>query len=116
MVNAKGLEPLLGDTIDRWEPNVPTSYCSQGDNVFDKIERWADQMDSFLKPICRGAGNNFNVAVQGGDPLQAFALEKKNYTLRSGQQVIERARCIKVTNEVELIKCGIQTTADATEY
>jgi len=114
-VDAKGIEPLIGETIDHWEPNISTTYCSQGDNLFDKIEKWADQMDTFLKPICRGAGNN-NVAVQGGDPMQAFALEKKNYTLRSGQQVIERARSIKVENEVELIKCGIQSTADGTEH
>ena len=52
------------------------NVCSVGDNVLQKIEDWAADLDSHLKPVCTAAGN-FRVAVQGGDPLQAFALEKR---------------------------------------
>merc|ERR1719160_376616 len=29
-VDAKGIEPLIGETIDQWEPNIATTYCSTG--------------------------------------------------------------------------------------
>lgn len=114
-VDAKGIEPLVGETIDHWEPNIVTTYCSTGPEMFGQIEKWADQMHAFLEPITKGHQNQ-NVAVQGGDPLQAFALEKRGYRLKSGQQVIEHARSIKVEGEIELIKCAVQTTADAVQY
>jgi len=114
-VDRAGVEQLIGETIDRWEPNFSTSYSSVGPKVFEQIEKWADQLHSHLQPICKGS-SNFKVALQGGDPLQGLALENKGYKLQSGQQVIEHARSVKVPGELELIKCGIQTTADATSY
>ena len=115
-IDKDGVEPLLGETINKLEPNIITTYSSTGTNMFKNIEQWADQIDSHLQPIVRNSTFGNNIAVQGGDPLQAFALEKKGYILKSGQQVIEHARSIKVENEIELIKAGIQSTADAVAY
>jgi len=114
-VDRPGMEPLIGETIHKWVPNVPINICSVGDNIVAKVQEWATSLDAHLRPVCLGAGS-MKVAVQGGDPLQAFALEKLGYQLSSGSQVIEHARAIKVPNEIELIKCGIQSTCDAMRY
>lgn len=114
-VDRKGLEQLVGHTIDKWVPNIATNYCSVGRNVVEKIEEWAENLHQHLEPVCRGSGN-FKVAVQGGDPLQAFALEKRGYSLQSGVRVIEEARARKVPHEIELIKAGCEATVDAMSY
>jgi len=120
-VDAKGLENLIGHTIDVWVPNVPTTCCAIGcatTDIHKKIEQWASDLDQHLRPVCEKAGNNFRIAVQGGDPLQAFALEKKGYTISSGQQVLELARARKgqVPGELALIECGVQCCVDAMRY
>eukprot|EP00747_Dinoflagellata_sp_TGD_P106659 gnl/TRDRNA2_/TRDRNA2_169914_c2_seq2.p1 gnl/TRDRNA2_/TRDRNA2_169914_c2~~gnl/TRDRNA2_/TRDRNA2_169914_c2_seq2.p1 ORF type:complete len:429 (+),score=65.15 gnl/TRDRNA2_/TRDRNA2_169914_c2_seq2:35-1288(+) len=114
-VDVSGMKKLMGHTIDKWVPNIPINICSVGDNVVEKVEEWASDLDEHLRPVCAAAGN-WRVAVQGGDPLQAFALEKKGYQLQSGSQVIEHARARKVKHEIELVKCGVQTTCDAMNY
>lgn len=114
-VDRAGMEPLIGHTIDKWLPNIPVNMASVGDNVEAKVEEWAADVDAHLRPVCKAAGN-WRVAIQGGDPLQAFALKKKGYKLGSGSQVVEHARARKVKNEIELIKAGVKTTCDAMEY
>ena len=36
-VDRAGMEPLIGETIHKWVPNIPINICSVGDYIVEKV-------------------------------------------------------------------------------
>ena len=80
------------------------TYFGAGDRYEEKVKVWADELTDVIKET---SGGQTRIAVDHLDPLGAKALEARGYTLHNGQEVMERARVIKNSDEIAAMSISI---------
>ncbi len=93
------------ETIDEVRPATSWFYFSAGDRLAERVERWADEIDDVLR---EHGGGNRRLAVDKLEPLGVDALRRRGITLVEGQELTERARCVKNDAELTLMRWTIR--------
>jgi len=100
---AEGLDP-----VGEIRPGTPIPYYFNGDKLEATTERWADEIDDLV----RRNGGGDRVALESATPAAAFALRDRGYTITDAQEPLERARAIKVPNEIKMIRSSLRAVED----
>ena len=96
------------DTIDEVRDATAISYYFNGDKLEPVTERWADEIDDLM----RKTGSK-RIGLESATAAAAFALQKRGYEVIDAQEPIERARAIKVPNELKLIRSSSRAAEEA---
>jgi Xaa-Pro aminopeptidase len=94
-----GLEP-----VDEVRTGKPISYYFNGDKLEETTHAWADEIDQLV----RANGGGDRIALESATPAAAFALDQRGYTVTDAQIPLERARAIKVENEIKMIRSSLR--------
>ena len=79
-------------------------YLFSGEHVEARAGAWADE----IVDIVASAGNNRRLAVDKMEPKGVFALHQRGIEIVEGQELTERARAIKSSDEIELMRWTIR--------
>jgi Xaa-Pro aminopeptidase len=90
--------------IDEIRPAKSWIFFTSGNLMEPRLKAWADEVADLLS---RNGGNK-RVAVDRLEPAGAFELRERGFTLMDGQELAERARSIKSTEEIELMRWTIR--------
>jgi Xaa-Pro aminopeptidase len=103
-----GSEHLLAglETIDEVRPAVIWYFMYSGERLGEWVGRWADELLEVLRE--RSGGGPLRLAVDKLEPPGVDALRQRGVTLVEGQALTERARMIKSTEELELMRWTIR--------
>lgn len=92
------------DTIDEIRPATAISYYFCDDMLGQVTERWAAELDDLIKK--NGGGKK--LAIESATSAAAFALQARGYIISDAQEPLERARAIKVPNEIKMIRSSLR--------
>ncbi|NKL04043.1 M24 family metallopeptidase [Rhizobium leguminosarum] len=90
--------------IDEIRPAKSWIFFTSGNLMEPRLKAWADEVADLLS----SNGGNKRVAVDRLEPAGAFELRERGFTLMDGQELAERARSIKSTEEIELMRWTIR--------
>ncbi|MBY5642073.1 M24 family metallopeptidase [Rhizobium leguminosarum] len=90
--------------IDEIRPAKSWIFFTSGNLMEPRLKTWADEVADL---VSRNGGNK-RVAVDRLEPAGAFELRERGFMLSDGQEVAERARSIKSTEEIELMRWTIR--------
>lgn len=97
---AKGLE-----TIDQVRPAITVSYAASGPRVYEKAKVWADEIADLIR---RHGGGSKRVGLERVNTAAAKALAAHGFEIVDAQEPVERARAIKVPEEIACIRASLQ--------
>ncbi|KEZ78405.1 M24 family metallopeptidase [Salinisphaera hydrothermalis] len=103
-----GCEHLAADlpTIDEIRPATAISYYFCDDHLKQTTHAWADEIDRLVRD-CGGTDGDF-VAIESATSNAAFALAERGWRICDAQVPLERARAIKVPNEIKMIRSSLR--------
>lgn len=103
----KGAEHMVGNGagVDEVRPATTWLYMISDSEVEDRARLWARQIDDLVR---EHGGGNRRLAADKLDPLGLRALEQLGIEVIDGQEIAEKARCIKSPDEIELMKWTIR--------
>ncbi|ACS59072.1 peptidase M24 (plasmid) [Rhizobium leguminosarum bv. trifolii WSM1325] len=90
--------------IDEIRPAKSWIFFTSGNLIEPRLKAWTDEVADL---VSRNGGNK-RVAVDRLEPAGAFELRERGFTLMDGQELAERARSIKSTEEIELMRWTIR--------
>ncbi|WP_342713475.1 Xaa-Pro peptidase family protein [Bradyrhizobium sp. B124] len=90
--------------IDEVRLNQSWTYFVSAEHQAEHVEAWADQIVSLLSDH----KSNMRVGVDHLDPRGTWALQKRGVTISDAQRTIERARSIKSSDELTLMRWTIR--------
>lgn len=90
--------------IDEIRPAKSWIFFTSGNLMEPRLKTWADEVADL---VSRNSGNK-RVAVDRLEPAGAFELRERGFMLLDGQELAERARSIKSTEEIELMRWTIR--------
>ncbi|MBY5717137.1 aminopeptidase P family protein [Rhizobium leguminosarum] len=90
--------------IDEIRPAKSWIFFTSGNLMEPRLKAWADEVADL---VSRNGGNK-RVAVDRLEPAGAFELRERGFMLLDGQELAERARSIKSTEEIELMRWTIR--------
>ena len=67
---------------------------------------WAAEIDELV----RKCGGGKRIAIESATSAAAFELQRLGYQVFDAQEPLERARCIKVPNELKMIRASLRAT------
>ncbi|WP_163873134.1 M24 family metallopeptidase [Rhizobium laguerreae] len=91
-------------SIDEIRPARSWIFFTSGNLMEPRLKAWADEVADLVS----SNGGNKRVAVDRLEPAGAFELRERGFTLMDGQELAERARSIKSTEEIELMRWTIR--------
>jgi len=98
----KGLE-----TIDEVRPAITASYVAAGPDIAEIEQHWARETAALVREQC---GVGARVGVERINARAALALQGEGFDVVDAQEPVERARAIKSSDELELIKASLRAT------
>lgn len=103
----KGAEHVANgiEIIDQVRPAISWFYFSAGSRIEERVERWADEIADVMR---EHGGGNRRLAVDKLELLGVDALRRRGLTLVEGQELTEKARCIKNGAEIELMRWTVR--------
>ncbi len=103
----KGAEHMVrnGAGVDIVLPATTWLYMISDRGVEDRAKLWARQIADLVHQY---GGGNRRLAADKLDPLGLHALEALGIEVVDGQELAEKARCIKSADEIELMKWTIR--------
>jgi Xaa-Pro dipeptidase len=96
------------DTVDEIRPATAISYYFCDDMLRQVTERWADEIDELVKQC----GGGKRIAIESATSAAAFALQSRGYEVSDAQEPLERARAIKVPNEIKMIRSSLRAAEE----
>ncbi|MGV7244267.1 aminopeptidase P family N-terminal domain-containing protein [Caballeronia sp. M23-90] len=99
------------DTVDEIRPAIAISYYFCDDMLRQVTERWADEIDDLVKQ--NGGGKR--IAIESATSAAAFALQARGYQVFDAQEPLERARAIKVPNEIKMIRASLRAAEEGVQ-
>ncbi|TBC99585.1 M24 family metallopeptidase [Rhizobium ruizarguesonis] len=90
--------------IDEIRPAKSWIFFTAWNLMEPRMKAWADEVADL---VSRNGGNK-RVAVDRLEPAGAFELRERGFMLLDGQELAERARSIKSTEEIELMRWTIR--------
>jgi Xaa-Pro aminopeptidase len=91
-------------TVDEVRPAVSWFYFVTGPRVDEKAKLWAAEIADLVR---RHGGGNRRLAVDRLDPAGAHALAGEGITVHDGLEVMERAKEIKSSDEIDAMRASI---------
>nr|WP_315206387.1 Xaa-Pro peptidase family protein [uncultured Albidiferax sp.] len=92
------------DTIDEVRPATAISYYFCDDMLGEVTKRWAAELHALIQQC----GGGKKIALESATSAAAFALQAYGYILSDAQEPLERARCIKVDNEIKMVRASLR--------
>jgi Xaa-Pro aminopeptidase len=96
---ADGLE-----TIDEVRPAITVSFAAAGPHVGDQALRWAAEIGDLLR---QHGGGNRRVGLERVNYAAAAALAAQGFVISDAQEPVERARAIKLPDELACIRTSL---------
>ena len=102
----KGCEHLSDGlpAVDEVRPAKSWTYFANGENLAASVVSWADEIQDVLRSNKAG----LRLAVDRLDPQGTEALKARGFELVDGQEIAEKARCIKSQDEIALMRWTIR--------
>jgi Xaa-Pro dipeptidase len=94
-----------GAGVDEVRNATTWLYMISDAEVEERARLWAAEIESLVR---EHGGGNRRIAVDKLDPLGLRALEALGITVIDGQELAEKARCIKSPEEIELMRWTIR--------
>ena len=94
-------------TVDEVRPALTASFVAAGENIAEREQRWAVQMQSIIVEL---VGQHPTVGVERLNAGTVIALEKSGVTVVDAQAPVEMARCIKSDEEVKCVIASLRAT------
>ena len=91
--------------IDEIRPCVSWIYMAAAENVDRQVKAWGGEIVELLR---RHGGGNKRIAIDKIEPLGLRALEHAGYVYVEGQELTEKARAIKNSDEIEMMSWAIR--------
>jgi Xaa-Pro aminopeptidase len=98
------------ETISEWRPSLAWDYMAVGPRGEEMAGRWAREMADLLR---QHGGGNMRIALDRGDALPLFALQRERIEVLDGKGVMERARSVKCADEVAAFVFSLRATEAA---
>lgn len=92
------------ETIGEVRPAISWIYFTAGGQLENRAARWANDLHELIAKHC---GAEKRVAFDRIEPEGARILEKLGVRIENGQEVLERARCIKSPDEIACMGIAI---------
>lgn len=92
------------DLVTETRTAFPHTYFTNGERHREFLKSWAAEIADLVR--AHGGGNN-RLAVDKLDPLATHTLERTGVVITDGEEVLERARCIKNVDELVAMKEAI---------
>ena len=92
------------ETVQELRTAISWFYFGAGDRARERVGLWARELADLVR--AHGGGNR-RLAVDRCDPLGAAALAAEGLEIVDGQEVTERARCIKSPEELACMRASI---------
>ncbi len=97
------------DEIDEVRPATGSTYFLAGDRFPEICQRWADEIAEVVAEHC---GPNARIAIDQVNYLEGTMLANHGIIIERGQQLMEQARLIKSSDELDAMRCaGVGCTA-----
>ncbi len=80
-------------------------FMGAGDRVSEFVGNWADEITDLIQQY---GGGNKRLAIDRMEPEGVFALQERGSVIVEGGQITERARSIKSSEEIELMRWTIR--------
>ncbi|EPE96627.1 M24 family metallopeptidase [Rhizobium grahamii] len=90
--------------IDEVRTSTSFLFFTAGNLVEARMKAWADE----IADLVRSHGRQGRIAVDRLEPAPAQELLNRGFTLLDGQELAERARSVKSTEEIELMRWTIR--------
>ncbi|GAA3066852.1 Xaa-Pro peptidase family protein [Rhizobium viscosum] len=90
--------------IDEVRTSKSFLFFTAGNLVEDRMKVWAGEITEIVGLHCRAS----RIAVDRLEPAPAAQLRQRGFTLLDGQELAERARSIKSSDEIELMRWTIR--------
>ncbi|WP_280540587.1 Xaa-Pro peptidase family protein [Chromohalobacter sp. 11-W] len=92
--------------IDETRPATAISYYFCEDNLQQTTQAWADEIDELVRQC--GGQKGDKVAIESATSHAAFALIEHGWQICDAQIPLERARAIKVPNEIKMVRSSLR--------
>lgn len=98
------------NTIDEVRPAKAISYYFCENFLENVTAKWAEEIDELVK---KSTGKKSSrIAIESATSAAAFELQKLGYSIFDAQEPLEQARCIKVPNELKMIRASLRATEE----
>jgi Xaa-Pro dipeptidase len=97
-------------TIDEIRPATTVSFAAAGPGVEDQARRWAAEIGELVR--AHGGGNR-RIALERVNYAAAAALAEQGFALFDAQDPVERARAIKLPEEIVCIRASLAAAEEA---
>lgn len=104
---AEGLE-----TIDEIRPAITVSFVASGPRLDENASLWAEEMASLARQY---GGANRRVAIERVNFAAAAGLAALGFEIVDAQEPIERARAVKLPEEIACIRHSLAVVEDGVE-
>ena len=101
--NCEHLSDGLG-TVDEVRPGTGVYYMGAGPRLTELADRWAQELADLAR---QHGGGNRRLALDGGHPLAVRALEREGIEVVEAQEVMELAREVKSSEELECMRAAV---------
>ena len=97
------------DDVNEVRPATGSTYFLAGDRFSEICQRWADEIAEVVAERC---GPNARIAIDQVNYLEGSMLAAHGITIERGQQLMEQARLIKSSDELDAMRCaGVACTS-----
>ena len=109
-----GCDHLVRDleTIQEIRPATSWFYFTSGPRIAERANRWAAEIADL---VLQHGGGNRRLAVDRVNPEGYSGLQSLGIHVQDGQEVVERARAIKSTDEIACLRSAIAVCEDGLE-
>jgi Xaa-Pro dipeptidase len=92
------------EIVDEVRIATTASYVAAGGRLRDATRRWAAEVADLARS--HGGGNR-RLGLERFNAAAAFALADEGFEIVDAQEAVERARCIKVSGEIALMRSSL---------
>ncbi|EAQ63526.1 proline dipeptidase [Marinomonas sp. MED121] len=98
------------NTVDEVRPAKAISYYFCESFLGNVTAEWAAEIDELV--IKSTGKKSKRIAIESATSAAAFELQKLGYQIFDAQEPLEQARCIKVPNELKMIRASLRATEE----
>lgn len=93
------------ETVDEVRVATTASYVAAADGARDAAKKWAAEIADLART--HGSGSR-RIGIERFNAAAAFALAAEGFEVVDAQEALERARCIKVPGEIDLMMASMR--------
>ena len=93
------------DKVDEVRPAISWFYFAAGSRIDEKVKLWAREVADVVRT---NGGGNMRLAIDKLEPAGVDALRAEGIEIVEGQELTEKARMIKSSDEIEVMRWTIK--------